>query len=95
MATFRSSSKPWTIHHFGVSSSGPGETKSLRSTICIRTLSELSMAVPDDLAVALANVRVADGEQPALDLDGVVHRGPRPDPPVVDIAAVRRRAGWC
>ena len=47
VATLRSSSKPWTIQYFGVSSSGPGKLKSRRTTICNSTFSEASMAVPE------------------------------------------------
>ncbi|MCY1288842.1 hypothetical protein D9M70_379040 [compost metagenome] len=42
-----------------------------------------------DFAVALRDMRVADREQGAIDLDGIVHGGPRTDTPVVDIAAMQ------
>ena len=43
------------------------------------------------LAIALRNVGVADGEQAAIDGDRVVHHRPRADPPIVDVAAVGAR----
>ena len=53
------------------------------------------MAVPLISPSPWRDVRVADREQGAVDLHGIVHHRAGADAPVVDIAAVRGRAGWC
>src|ERR1700689_4990455 len=85
IATFRSSSNPWTIKWYGVSSSGEGNSAHAPGQHVERRFDRRAA----DFAVTLRDMRITEREQRAGHLHGIVHSRAGTDAPIVYIPAVQ------